>query len=380
MQRLDAGEYLERGILNNVGHFDKLQMNAKVGLVGTVLSHGVVPLHDRERVLEVDVEDFLKDRADEFFHQGADFIHVEEGRFNIDLREFRLAVGSKIFVSETLDNLIVTVKTGNHQKLLEELRRLRQSEEATVLNAGRHEIVASAFRRGARQHRRFDVDEAVLVEELTEGHGSAVARAEVLLHDAAAKIKHAVRQARRLGEVFVIEVERRRDRRIEDFKFMAENFNAAGNERFVLRAFRTGAHDANDLETEFVAAFVGRSEDFGTVRVANDLNNAFTVAKVNEDHAAVVATTMSPAEKSHGLTDEGFINQARVYGSHISSEKKTNARYDSCWPHDYNDNAMALQSRNGASNGAAVAPLRNQSVPPIKGRRRTMIKFTANES
>lgn len=173
MQRLDAGEYLERGILNNVGHFDKLQMNAKVGLVGTVLSHGVVPLHDRERVLEVDVEDFLKDRADEFFHQGADFIHVEEGRFNIDLREFRLAVGSKIFVSETLDNLIVTVKTGNHQKLLEELRRLRQSEEATVLNAGRHEIVASAFRRGARQHRRFDVDEAVLVEELTEGHGSA---------------------------------------------------------------------------------------------------------------------------------------------------------------------------------------------------------------
>ena len=106
---------------------------------------------------------------------------------------------------------------------------------------------------------------------------------------------------------------------------MAENFDAAGDERFVLRAFRTGAHDADDPETEFVAALVGRGEDFGTVRVADDLNDALAVAKVDEDHAAVVATTMSPAEKSHGLTDEGFINQARVYGSHISSEKKTNS-------------------------------------------------------
>jgi len=104
-----------------------------------------------------------------------------------------------------------------------------------------------------------------------------------------------------------------------------------------------------------------------SVRVADDLNDALAVAKVDEDHAAVVATTMSPAEKSHGLTDEGFINQARIYGSHISSEKKTNARYESCWPHDYNDNAMALQSRNGACGGATGAPLRNQSAPPQGG-------------
>ena len=367
VQGLDAGEHLERGVLDDVGHFDELQVDAKVGLVGAVLGHGVVPVHDGERVLEVDVEDFLEDRADEFFHQGADFVHVEEGRFNIDLREFRLTVGAKVFVAEALDDLIVAVEAGDHQELLEELRRLRQGEETAVLNAGRNEVVAGAFRRGARQHRGFDVDEAVLVEELAEGHGSAIARAEVLLHDTAAKVEHAVRQTRGFGEVFVIEVERRRDRRVEDLEFMAENFDAAGDERFVLRAFRTGAHDADDPETEFVAALVGRGEDFGTVRVADDLNDALAVAKVDEDHAAVVATTMSPAEKSHGLTDEGFINQARIYGSHISSEKKTNARYESCWPHDYNDNAMALQSRNGACGGATGAPLRNQFAPPQGG-------------
>ena len=101
--------------------------------------------------------------------------------------------------------------------------------------------------------------------------------------------------------------------------------------------------------------------------IEGELRDALAVAKVDEDHAAVVATTMSPAEKSHGLTDEGFINQARIYGSHISSEKKTNARYESCWPHDYNDNAMALQSRNGACGGATGAPLRNQSAPPQGG-------------
>ena len=70
MQGLDAGEHLERGVLDDVGHFDELQVDAKVGLVGAVLGHGVVPVHDGERVLEVDVEDFLEDRADEFFHQA----------------------------------------------------------------------------------------------------------------------------------------------------------------------------------------------------------------------------------------------------------------------------------------------------------------------
>jgi len=46
----------------------------------------------------------------------------------VDLREFRLTVGAKVFVAEALDDLIVAVEAGDHQELLEELRRLRQDD------------------------------------------------------------------------------------------------------------------------------------------------------------------------------------------------------------------------------------------------------------
>ena len=122
MERLNAREHLESGVFNNVGDFMQTQADAQIGLVRTILGHCVVPQHHRERIDEVDVKDLFEDRTDEFFHQAADFVHVEEGRFNIHLSEFRLTVGTKIFVAETLDDLVITVEPSNHQQLLEELR------------------------------------------------------------------------------------------------------------------------------------------------------------------------------------------------------------------------------------------------------------------
>ena len=55
------------------------------GLSEPYFGHCVVPQHHRERIDEVDVKDLFEDRTDEFFHQAADFVHVEEGRFNIHL-------------------------------------------------------------------------------------------------------------------------------------------------------------------------------------------------------------------------------------------------------------------------------------------------------
>ena len=48
--------------------------------------------------------------------------------------------------------------------LLEELRRLRQRVEATGVHPARHQVVARAFRRAARQRGRLDLDEALAVE------------------------------------------------------------------------------------------------------------------------------------------------------------------------------------------------------------------------
>lgn len=105
---------------------------------------------------------------------------------------------------------------------------------------------------------------------------------------------------------------------------MAENFDAARDQGVVLRAFRTRADDADDLEAVFVAAAVGGGEHFRTIRIADNLHETLAVAKIDEDHAAMVAATMGPTVEGHSLADEGLINQARVHGSHKSSQ--------SCWP------------------------------------------------
>jgi hypothetical protein len=114
-------------------------------------------------------------------------------------------------------------------------------------------------------------------------------------------------------------MERRRSRRIENFKFVAEHFDTARNQGGVLSAFWASTDNTHYLETVLIAAVVGRRKDLGAVRIANDLNKTFAIAEVNEDHAAVVAATVGPTVEGHSLADEGLVDQARVHGSHKSS-------------------------------------------------------------
>ena len=53
----------------------------------------------------------------------------------VDLCEFRLTVGAKVLVAESLGDLEVTVEAGNHQKLLEQLRRLGERIEFSRVHA-----------------------------------------------------------------------------------------------------------------------------------------------------------------------------------------------------------------------------------------------------
>ena len=88
---------------------------------------------------------------------------LEEGGLDVQLREFRLAVGAQVLVAEAAHDLVVAVEAGHHQQLLEDLRRLRQREELAGVRAARHQVIARAFRRRLGEHRRLDVDEAVLI-------------------------------------------------------------------------------------------------------------------------------------------------------------------------------------------------------------------------
>ena len=51
---------------------------------------------------------------------------LDKGHFHIDLRKLGLAVGAQILVAEAAGDLIITIDAARHQKLLENLGRLRQ--------------------------------------------------------------------------------------------------------------------------------------------------------------------------------------------------------------------------------------------------------------
>ena len=172
--------------------------------------------------------------TDHVFEQIADFLFTRKRHFTIDLREFRLAIRSQIFVTKTFRNLVITIETCDHQQLFEQLRRLRQCEKFSRIDAGRHKVIACAFRCRFGQHRRFDIDETVFIQILADLHGDLVAQTQIILHLRATQIEYPVSQASRFGKMFVIELERRRDRRISSTSSFSQNTSTFPDARLSL--------------------------------------------------------------------------------------------------------------------------------------------------
>ena len=100
--------------------------------------------------------------------------HIDKRHLDVELREFRLAVGAKVLVAETARHLDVAVVPGDHEELLIELRRLGQRVERALRDSARNEIVARALGGALAQDGRFDFQEIVLVEVVAQRLGNAV--------------------------------------------------------------------------------------------------------------------------------------------------------------------------------------------------------------
>ena len=188
--------------------------------------HGFAVSHDGE-VAEFNAQCFNEHAFDHVLEQSADFFFVHERSFNIDLGEFGLAVSTQVFVTETFGDLVVAVKTRNHQQLFEQLRRLWQCEKVTIVHTARHQVITRTFGRALGQHGRFNIDKTIGVQKLAHRHRHFVAQHQVFLHVRTAQIEHAVSQACGLGQVVIIQLERRCDRRVQHHEFMAQHFNLA---------------------------------------------------------------------------------------------------------------------------------------------------------
>ena len=311
-----AGEDFKVDVLELIFNIHQLQRVAQVRLVRTITTHGFGQGHMRQ-LAELDVQDFLEQVADHGLGDAHDVGFVEEAGFDVDLGEFRLTVGTQVFVAEALGDLVVTVEAGHHQQLLEQLWRLRQGEEATGVGTARHQVVTRTFWSGAGEDRRFHVEEAVVVEVTTNAAGDARAQLQLGGHFRAAQVDKAITQAGFFADVGVfVERERRSFRFVQHFQVVAQHFDGAGGHVGVASTGRTQAHLAGDLHHIFAAHAVGHGEGGRAIRVKHHLGQTFTVTDIEENHPAVVTTTVHPTAKGDFLAVQGLVQLAAIVAAH----------------------------------------------------------------
>ena len=135
---------------------------------------------------------------------------AKEGALDVDLGEFRLAVGPEVLVAEAPGNLVVTLDAADHEQLLEKLRALGEGIEAALLRPRGDEVIAGPFRGREVEARGLDLEEAVFLEILPGRAADLRPGPQPLGEDRAAQVEIAVFEARLLeGIGFVGDDERR---------------------------------------------------------------------------------------------------------------------------------------------------------------------------
>ena len=311
-----AAEHFEINFFELIGNVDQFQRVTQVWLVGTVAAHGFFEGHVRE-FAELQTQHFLEQVADHLLGQAHDLFFIEEAGLDVDLGEFWLTVGTQVFVAEALGDLVVTVEAGHHQQLLEQLWRLRQGEERTGVGTARHQIVTRAFRSSTGQDRRFNVEEAVLVEEATDAGGHARTQTQLLGHFRTTQVEEAITQTgffANVGEL--VQRERRGFRLVQHFQFITQHFDHARRHVGVGGTGRTQTHLTGDLHDVLAAHAIGSGEALGAIRIEHHLGQTITITDIEENHPAVVATTVNPSAKGNFLAFQAFVQLAAIVAAH----------------------------------------------------------------
>src|SRR4029079_14058856 len=112
---------------------------------------------------DLDADALAPDAREHLLLQREEELLVGEGHLDVELRDLLDAVGAEVLGTEADRDLVVAVEPGHHRQLLEDLRALRQREEAAFLQAAGDDEVARAFGRRLEEDRGLDVQEARLL-------------------------------------------------------------------------------------------------------------------------------------------------------------------------------------------------------------------------
>ena len=237
-----------------------------------------------------------------------DVVLLHEAHFAVDLREFRLAIGTQVLVAETFHNLEITVESRHHQQLLQSLRRLGKSIELPRIHARRNDKVASAFRRRAYEHRRFHFEEAFAVKVAAHLHRHLMAQFKIFADGISPQIKVAVLHAQIVAAIGIVFNRKRRHLAfVQHCEAIHYYLDVAG--RHIRIFIGTLRNDAFCLYDVFAPKVIGRFTKLGVcLIVENKLRNAITVAKIDKSHASHFPGTLHPAGQSD---DFSGIRQAK---------------------------------------------------------------------
>ena len=279
---------------------------AQVGLVDAEGAHGFVVGDAREGHRQRDA-DGGESRGHESFDHGKDGFLLRERHLEVDLREFRLAIGAQIFIAEAADDLEILVHAGDHQDLLEELRRLRERVEIGRVHAAGHQIIARAFGRGAREERRLDLVEALRGKVFAYGKRDFVANLEIVLHLRASQVEIAILEPHFfVGDCLFGRRKRWKLRVVQDQQVRRGDFDFAGDHFRVDRIGAAQADLADRGDDVFRAHVLGFGMAFGRkVLIQHNLRNAVAIAQVEEDEVAVIAPAIHPTHQRDGLAGVG---------------------------------------------------------------------------
>ena len=293
-------EHAERRAREVRGEVHELETEAQVGLVRPVLLHGLGVRHavDRRRDLDVDQ---APQRDQHLLGDRDDVVLLDEAHLDVELGELGLPVGAEVLVAVAACDLVVPLEAGDHEELLEQLRRLRQRVPAARRQARGHEEVASALGRGTREGRRLDLDEVVRVEDGACGLAHPGAQLDRARGSGPAQVEVAIAQARLLADLLV---ERRRDLErqgrglVQDDHVGRDHLDLARHEVRVLVALGPTPDLAGHLQHELRAQPVRDS-----LVPDDDLGDARRVTQVHERDAAVIAPAVHPAREGDGGAD-----------------------------------------------------------------------------
>ena len=167
----DLLEQAEAALLEVPGYVADDQRIAQVRLVAAVFQHrlGIGNAWEfARRRHALAVRELLEHARQHRLYRLKDVFLRHKAHLEVELVEFRAAIGAQILVAEAGRDLEITVEAGHHQQLLEHLRRLRERIEAARMEAAGDEIVTCAFGAGRTQNRGLKLGETLLDHTATD--------------------------------------------------------------------------------------------------------------------------------------------------------------------------------------------------------------------